>query len=241
MALVAAGGHRVVLVTATRGEEGLVPDDLLDPGEDLGARRTSELSTAAGILGVHRVEFLGYRDSGMMGWAQNEHPDAFWNADVEDAARRLAAIVSSEDADVLTVYDEHGGYGHPDHIQVHRVGHRAAVLAGTGRVYEATMSRERIRELRRSLWTGSRDDLDDASVDAIGMSERDISTVVDVGEVLDVKRAAMAAHASQLAPDSWFLRRDDPVVDAALGSEFFRRVRPELPESFPQGGEHSIV
>ncbi len=106
------------------------------PGESLTERRVAELAASAEILGVDRVEYLGYRDSGMDGEPTNHDAEAFARADVEEAAARLAQILRDERADVLTVYDDHGGYGHPDHVQVHRVGVRAAELAGTRRVYE---------------------------------------------------------------------------------------------------------
>src|SRR5260370_32705356 len=96
------------------------------------------------MLGARGVEFRGYVDSGMMGTAENEKEGSFWTADVDEAAGKLADILRQERADVLTVYDDHGGYGHPDHIQVHRVGRRAAQLAGTPKVYEATMNRDQI-------------------------------------------------------------------------------------------------
>src|SRR5436853_4691571 len=139
MARARAEGHRVVLVTATRGEHGEVADGFLEPGEVLWARRVRETEAAAEILGVSRAEFLGYVDSGMMGTPTNDAPESFWQADIEEAAQRLAAILQEENADILTIYDDHGLYGHPDHIQVHRVGHRAAALAGTPKVYEATI------------------------------------------------------------------------------------------------------
>lgn len=92
-------------------------------------RRVGELAESARILGVARLELLGYRDSGMAGTPANEDPACFWQAPVEEAAARLARILAEERADVLTVYDEHGTYGHPDHVHVHRVGVRAAELA----------------------------------------------------------------------------------------------------------------
>jgi LmbE family N-acetylglucosaminyl deacetylase len=140
-------GHRVVVLYATRGEVGEAPDDLLEPGETLIERRMAEAMRSAEALGVHRVAWLGYRDSGMMGTADNDDPSCFWRADVEEAAARVAAILREEMADVLTVYDENGNYGHPDHIQVHRVGIRAADLAGTPHVLEATISREHVKTL----------------------------------------------------------------------------------------------
>ena len=129
MAKAADDGHTVVLVIATKGEEGEVPDGFLADGEQLGDRRVQETMASAKELGVAAVEFLGYRDSGMIGTATNDDPTCFWRADVEEAAHRLAVLLTEHEADVLTVYDSNGNYGHPDHIQVHRVGVRAAEIA----------------------------------------------------------------------------------------------------------------
>ena len=125
MAKAAKDGHRVVLVVATRGEHGEVDERVLDDdGEELWQRRVKETEASADILGAQRVEFLGYVDSGMIGTPENDKSGSFWTADVDEAAERLANILREENADVLTIYDDHGGYGHPDHIQVHRVGKR---------------------------------------------------------------------------------------------------------------------
>src|SRR5205807_4227599 len=105
---------------------------------------------AAEVLGVARVEFLGYIDSGMAGTPENDAPGSFWTADVAEAATKLARILEEESADVLTVYDERGTYGHPDHIQVHRVGVEAGLLARTPLIYEATIDRDYVRELMRA-------------------------------------------------------------------------------------------
>src|SRR3954451_13587316 len=144
MAKAAKDGHRVVLVVATKGEHGEVPDGFLDSGEQLWERRVKETHASAEILGVARVEFLGYTDSGMIGTPENDLPGSFWTADVEEAASRLATIVRDEHAEVMTTYDDHGAYGHPDHIQVHRVGKRAAELAGVDRVYQSTINRDHL-------------------------------------------------------------------------------------------------
>src|SRR5256886_14836785 len=117
MAKYADEGHRVVLVVATRGEEGEVAEGFLSPGESLADRRVQETEEAARRLGVARVEFLGYLDSGMMGTPENDVAGCFWRADVGEAATKLAALLDEERADVLTVYDENGNYGHPPHIQ----------------------------------------------------------------------------------------------------------------------------
>lgn len=230
MALAAAQGHRVVVVTATDGAVGEVADGFLGTGESLATRRAAELQRAADILGIDKALQLGYRDSGMMGTADNYHPDCFWQVDIEVAASKLAAILAEEDADVLTVYDSYGGYGHPDHIQVHRVGHAAAELAGIGRVYEASMNRDRIKELQAMRPEEAPDaDADDGfDIDKIGLAEAEITTAVDVGAVIDTKRAAMAAHESQIAADSWFLQLPPEAFGNVFGTEWFRRVKPSF-------------
>src|SRR3974390_2015580 len=105
-------GHRVVLVLATRGEHGEVAEGFLADGEELWQRRVTETRASAAILGAQRVEFLGYIDSGMMGTPANDAPGSFWAAPVDEGAKKLAAILQQEQADVLTCYDDIGGYGH---------------------------------------------------------------------------------------------------------------------------------
>src|SRR3546814_8546775 len=155
LAKAAAAGHRTVLVFGTRGEHREVDDGFLDAGETLAGRRVRETHRSAEILGVSRVEFLCYVDSGMMGTPENDQPGSFWTADVEEAAERLAEILRDEQADVLTIYDDHGGYGHPDHIQVQRVGVRAGETAGGEHVFEGTMNREALRRRRESEGTAA--------------------------------------------------------------------------------------
>ena len=147
MAKAAAAGHRVVLVTATGGEMGEPKPGVLKEGEALEDRRAFELAESCKILGVEPPRMLGYRDSGMMDEPSNDDPSCFWQAEVQDAAQKLAAILAEVDAAVLTIYDPHGLYGHPDHIQVHRVGVAAAELVGPHlKIFESTVNRERALE-----------------------------------------------------------------------------------------------
>ncbi|MGQ0837091.1 PIG-L family deacetylase [Actinokineospora sp.] len=215
-------GHRVVLVVATRGEHGEVSDGFLDDGEELWRRRVAETHAAAEILGVSRVEFLGYTDSGMMGEPTNDVPGSFWSAPVEEAAERLAAILAEESADILTVYDDFGGYGHPDHIQVHRVGNRAAELAGTPRVYQATVNSDHLREGMAALREQGADFGPPEDM-KIGKPAALITAQVDVSAYLKHKRAAMRAHASQISEDSFFLAMPDEAFAFAFGTEWFIR------------------
>jgi LmbE family N-acetylglucosaminyl deacetylase len=216
-------GHRVVLVSATKGELGEFAPDALEPGELLVDRRVKELHAAADVLGADRVAFLGYLDSGMAGEPTNDAPGSFASADVDEAAARLAAILEEEHADVLTVYDENGNYGHPDHIQVHNVGVRAAELAGTRRVYEATANRDHLQRLMAQLPRDPDDPDAPADVDTLGVTEDQITTTVDVRDFVDQKRDAMIAHASQIPADSFFLQLPMDAFREAFGWEWFIR------------------
>ncbi len=237
MARAAAEGHRVVLVVATNGDHGEVPDDLAD-GETLVDRRRAETDRSASALGVDRVVWLGYADSGMTGWGQNGDPDNFHQADVDEAAARLQSILDDERADVLTCYDWHGTYGHPDHIKVHHVGVRAAELADAAgrpvRLLEATANRDAmaamIAETRANgIEIGNPDDdADDFDPHAgaddgnpFGEPEAVLTLSVDVSGYVDRKRAAIAAHASQVRDSSFFLEMPDELFAMAFGREWF--------------------
>lgn len=223
----ARAGHRVVLVFATRGEHGEVDEGFLPEGETLGERRERETQASADVLGAARVVFLDFVDSGMIGTPENDVAGSFWSTPVEEAAERLAAILREEEADVLTVYDSDGAYGHPDHIQVHRVGVRGAELAGTRRVLEATMNRDHLRrviEVGRQSGAIPADEIPDVSESStFGRPESAITTRVDVTDVLDAKRASMAAHASQISETSFFLQMPEEAFAATFGYEWFIR------------------
>jgi LmbE family N-acetylglucosaminyl deacetylase len=226
MAKMASEGHRVVLVTATRGELGEVPDGMLEEGETLADLRDGELALACRALGVSRREFLGYRDSGMAGEPSNEDPSCFWKADLEEASQRLASLLKEESAQVLTVYDEHGGYGHPDHIQVHRVGVRAGEIAGIPAVFMATMNRDRVLELRSQAADLGIRDLEEngLQVDSFGEPAARMTAAVDVTGFLAAKKSAMRAHASQISDNSFFLSMPDVAFGLAFGTEWYIRV-----------------
>ena len=217
LAALAAAGHRTVLVTATAGERGLA-DPRFGSGAELAMLRTQELAEAAAAMGCARHEILGYLDSGIDALASGF--DGFAHLEVEPAAERLAAVLRREKADALTVYDPAGGYGHPDHLQVHRVGIRAAELAGTPLVLEATVDPRVL--LAGTPWFP----LLPAGVERTPARDPDRSTFrVDVRPFAGAKRAAIAAHRSQLGPGLRTLRAllalPDPVFRALLGREWF--------------------
>jgi LmbE family N-acetylglucosaminyl deacetylase len=235
IARASAEGHRVVLVVATNGEHGQVPSDLA-PDETLVARRRNELQASADVLKIERVEWLGYADSGMTNWEQNSFPGAFINADTEHAATKLAKILIEENAEILTVYDWHGNYGHPDHIKVHHVGHRAAQLAGTPQVYEMTTNRDFFRQLRDRFRAdpqlvagveGMSDFDPDAPADdgnPLGEPESVITHKVDVTSFCEQKLRAIACHASQVTDTTFFTSMDPDIFRVAFGTEWFIKV-----------------
>jgi LmbE family N-acetylglucosaminyl deacetylase len=246
-------GWRVVLVVATRGEAG---EASRTSSPDLGAHREDETRAAAAVLGVADVAFLGYADSGLPATgdpAATERTDAalvFADAPVEEAAERLARLARAHSATALVAYDEHGIYGHPDHVQVHRVGHAAAVRAGVPTVYEATVDREYLHFVETHLveqahgairlQIGPLDDADtpyapqlDPAGQGLGLAATHlglpsvlIDCTVDVRRVLADKRAAMLAHTSQIPADSPLVDIDEATFAEVYGIEWFRRVGP---------------
>ena len=199
LAKAATDGHRVVLVTATGGGRGLAGSED-GAGAVLARRRVAELTEAAAVLGVHRVVLMGYADSGLH--PDHSDADAFSQVDVDEAAQRLAEILVDEKADVLTVYDANGGYGHPDHVQVHRVGTRAAQLAGTPVVLEATVPAGLFRAalLVMSAVGHVLGRPPPLGTGGIFTSRRQLTHRVRCADQLPAKRAAMAAHKSQQRP-----------------------------------------
>ncbi len=246
MARAAAEGHRVVLVVATDGGEGLAAAQYTG-GAGLATRRMAELEASARILGVARVEHLGYADSGLGPEPLPDPPGAtrFVRADTEEAAARLAAILTEEDADVLLTYDPNGGYGHPDHVKAHAVGMRAASLAGTRRVLQATVPRDticRAIDLAAKVYRFP-PEFDRSSFDRAFSARRDITHRIDVRRHIRAKRAAMRAHASQASAEGGadrtlaaFLRIPRPLFDLVFGREWYVDATAEARETCPVDG-----
>jgi mycothiol conjugate amidase Mca len=248
IAKAAAEGIRTVLVTATRGEEGeiLDPDlDLEEARHRLGAIREAELRRAADILGVEELYFLGFRDSGMAGTPENDNPHNFQNADPEEATSRLVRLIRQTRPDVIVTYDERGGYGHPDHIAVHRTTVAAFDAAGDPnrfpdpdlppwqprKLYYGAFSRsafERMRELfRESNLEENLPPEEDYS--RFTVPDEDITTWVDVRPYRLQKQAALRAHRTQIPEDSPFLNMSDEVAANLAAVESFVRVRSSVP------------
>lgn len=265
MAMYAAQGVPVTLVTCTRGEEGevLVPDLshlAAEHDDDLGAHRETELATAMAILGVTDYRFLGgagrYRDSGMMDTPTNERPDCFWQADVDEAAGYLVAVIREVRPGALATYDDNGGYGHPDHIQTHRVAMRAVELAAdpdfrpdlglawsVPKVYENVTPRSFLQQGIDAMKEAGVDffGTDNAEDLPFGVPDEMATARVDATDFEPVKMKALAAHETQVEVDGPFFALSDHVGSRAWGFEFYRLVQGAAAGPYDEDGRETSL
>jgi N-acetyl-1-D-myo-inositol-2-amino-2-deoxy-alpha-D-glucopyranoside deacetylase len=249
MARYVAEGAAVTLLTCTLGEEGevLVPELAqlaADQADQLGGYRISELAAAMAALEVTDWRFLGgagrYRDSGMMDTPANDKPRAFWRADLAEAVAAAVAVVREVRPQVLVTYDEVGGYGHPDHIQAHRVAMTAVEAAADpgyrpdlgpawdiAKLYWGAMSMNRMREGLRALRaagdTTSFEGMDpDGEMPPFMVPDDQLSAVVVADDFADAKIRAMKAHATQISVDGPFFALSNNIGNQVWGTEFYR-------------------
>jgi LmbE family N-acetylglucosaminyl deacetylase len=247
LARYSAEGVRTVLVTCTDGRCGDGPGGVKpgQPGHDpaaVVAMRRAELEKSCAVLGVGHLEVLGYRDSGMMGWPNNDEPGSFWSTAVDDAAARIAVLLDTYQPDVVVTYDPNGFYGHPDHIQAHRATMAALALRPSTdrapKVYWTTVPRSRLAEfgeVMRNLGA----DWDEPDIGAegeqveIGLPDDEITTWVDTRAYGAQKYDALAAHASQ-SENIFFLRMGREMFTEQLGVETFVRVQDTTGAAVPE-------
>jgi LmbE family N-acetylglucosaminyl deacetylase len=241
LARYAAEGVTTVVVTCTDGRcgdgpAGVKPGEAGHDPEAVVAMRRRELEASCAVLKVTHLETLGYHDSGMMGWPTNTAPGSFWTAEVAGAAQRLAELIRRYRPDVIVTYDENGGYGHPDHIQTHRVTMAAAALAGRqAKVYWSTVPQSWARDIEALLreagieW----DETGEAELPPIGLPDDQITTWVDTTGVSDQKYDALAAHGSQ-SDGAFFLGLGRDRFTQLMGTEAFVRVRDTTGAPLPE-------
>jgi N-acetyl-1-D-myo-inositol-2-amino-2-deoxy-alpha-D-glucopyranoside deacetylase len=268
MARYVAEGAQVTLLTCTLGEEGeiLVPELAqlaADQADQLGGYRMSELAAAMAALGVTDHRWLGgagrYRDSGMMGTPSNAHPRAFWNADLEEAAAHAVAVVREVRPQVLVTYDQNGGYGHPDHIQAHRVAMRAVDAAAdpsfrpelgapwqVSKVYWCAMPRSVIQEgidaMARLGEASPFEGLGDIEEVDFVVPDEVITAAVDARAHAARKDTALRAYPTQITVDGPFFALSNNLGQEVLGTEYYRLVRGERGPAggTPQGWEDDL-
>jgi N-acetyl-1-D-myo-inositol-2-amino-2-deoxy-alpha-D-glucopyranoside deacetylase len=253
MALYADLGAQVTLVTCTRGEEGevLVSDlsHLASSATDsLGQHREVELKDAMAALRVNDFRFLGdhqvkFRDSGMMGTEPNNRPDVFWQADLDLAAAHLVKVIDEVKPHVLITYDEIGGYGHPDHIQAHRVAMRASELAQwkISKIYWNAMPKSVLAEGIAKMKEAGSDFFGAESVDDLPFAKDDslVTAMIDGTEYVDLKMKAMAAHATQIELDGPFFALSNNLGQQVWGHEYYSLVHGEKSQPFDSVGRET--
>jgi N-acetyl-1-D-myo-inositol-2-amino-2-deoxy-alpha-D-glucopyranoside deacetylase len=245
MAQLVEEGVKVTLITCTRGEEGevLVPDlaHLASHNEDkLGAHRALELAAAMMELGVTDHRFLGkYRDSGMLDTPPNQRADCFWRADVEKAAKELALIIDEIKPQVMVTYDEFGGYGHPDHIQTHRVAMRASELSNwqIQKIYWNIMPKSVVQQGMDAMKSLGSDFFGSESVDELPFVKDDsfVTTLIHAPNQVETKMAAMKAHATQITVDGPFFALSNNLGVQVFGDEYYTLVKGEVAPPFAKG------
>jgi N-acetyl-1-D-myo-inositol-2-amino-2-deoxy-alpha-D-glucopyranoside deacetylase len=257
MAMYVAAGYKVTLITCTRGEEGeiLVPELqhlAADKEDGLAQIREVELADAMKALGVTDHRFLGapdhlYRDSGMMGTPSNENSNVFWQADLDSAAQEVVKIILEVKPDVLVTYDEFGGYGHPDHIQAHRVAMRAAELVSPQwdikKIYWNTMPRSVIQKSIDAMKAAGSDFMGVESADDLPFAKPDevVTTHIDGTNFVDQKMKAMASHPTQIALDGPFFALSNNVGLNVWGNEYYTLVKGEKSGPLtPEGWETDL-
>src|SRR3954468_3371275 len=250
MARYVAEGGQGTLLTCTLGEESeiLVPELeqlAAEQADQLGGYRIWELRAAMDALGVTDIRFLGgpgrYRDSGMMGTPANEHPRAFWNADLDEAVAHAVAVVREVRPQVVVTYDENGGYGHPDHIQAHRVAMAAVAAAAdpgyrpdlgqawsAAKVYWCCMPRSVLEQGIEALAAAGEETLFEGVTSAddipFAVSDEEVAAAVDGRAFADRKDAAMRAHPTQITVDGPFFALSTSLGQEVLGIEYYRLV-----------------
>jgi LmbE family N-acetylglucosaminyl deacetylase len=235
LAAYAEQGIRTVLVTCTNGEFGDAPGGV-KPGQDghdeqeVARLRMAELRESCKILGVHDLEVLGYHDSGMHDWDYKDRPDAFCKIPTDEVAARIAGLMERYRPQVVVTYDDKGPYQHPDHVHASEAA--AAAVATTGipaKLYFTAMRTGDWRKIWEALRDLGVDPPDERSIspemrEKMAESERRITTTIDIRPVLQRKRDALLAHASQIN-ESWFSKIPPEVAEVAFGHEHFIRAR----------------
>ena len=253
MALYAALGAQVTLITCTRGEEGEVLTPELthlasSETDSLGEHREIELANAMKALGVTDFRFLAegegkYRDSGMMGTEPNNRADVFWQADLEEASDYLVKVINEVKPHILITYDEIGGYGHPDHIQAHRVAMRASEKSKwqIQKIYWNTMPKSVLAESMAKMKELGSDFFGADNVDDLPFAKEDsfVTTLIDGNSYVDAKMAAMKAHHTQISLDGPFFALSNNLGLQVWGHEYYTLVKGEKSAPFDANGRES--
>ncbi len=236
LARYAAQGAQVYLVCATRGEAGEIADPSLATPENLGQVREGELRCAAETMGVAELIFLDYRDSGMAGTPENQHPQAFINAPAEEVVRSLVKIIRRLKPQVVATFEPNGGYGHPDHIAIHHhtvSAFHAAADPGkypelgpawqASRLFYTAIPRSFFQEMRQRMEALGIDTSEFARFDdpTTGWPDELVHVRVNCSDTVESKWQALNCHRTQFGPGNLFRQLPDDQVKQLMCTESF--------------------
>jgi LmbE family N-acetylglucosaminyl deacetylase len=243
----AASGVQVGLICATRGEVGEISDPSFATPETLGEVRESELRCAAETMGVRELIFLNYRDSGMVGTPENQDPRAFINAPADEVVCYLVSAIRRIRPDVVVTFEPNGGYGHPDHIAIHKHTLSAFHLAADGaystggageqpwqaaRLFYTAIPRSFFEQMRAQLEAAGEDMQQFANFEERGWPDDQVTVTLDVSATVDDKWQALNCHRTQFGPKNLFRRMPEPIVKQMMSREFFAMAWPEPPPGY---------
>ena len=226
LAALVAGGHRVTLVCATNGDVGEISDPALATPESLPSVRQGELRAAMDLTGIQDVRFLNYRDSGMPGWDDNDHPRSLFQAPEDTVVQQVEAVIREINPDLVITHDPTGGYGHPDHVTICR---RTEVAVERCRhdtgplLYYVCFP----RSFFQSMWNkmvelGLRPPFSADDTEALGTPDEEVTTVLDVGRYVAIKKESLERHRTQIERDGPFTKLPEDYMREVMSSEFFQ-------------------
>ena len=233
LAALVAGGHRVTLLCATNGDVGEISDPALATPETLPSVRQGELRAAMDLTGIRDVRFLNYRDSGMPGWDDNQHPSSLFQAPEDQVVAQVAAVIRERRPDLVITHDPTGGYGHPDHVTICKRTESAVERCrdGSGPVlYYVCFPRSFFQRMwNKMMELDLRPPFSADDTDALGTPDEEVTTIIDVSSHVAIKKESLERHRTQIERDGPFSRLPDDFMNEAMSTEFFQMAPSNTP------------
>ena len=228
LAALVAGGHRVTLVCATNGDVGEISDPELATPETLPSVRQGELRAAMDLTGILDVRFLNYRDSGMPGWDDNNHPRSLYQAPEETVVEQVAAVIREIRPDIVITHDPSGGYGHPDHVTISQRTEAAVERCRDENgplLYYVCFPRSFFQLMwNKMMELGLRPPFSADDTEALGTPDDEVTTTLDVGRYVALKKESLERHRTQIERDGPFSQLPEEFMNEIMSSEFFQLV-----------------
>lgn len=226
LAALAAEGHRVTLICATNGDVGEISDPVLATPETLPSVRQGELRSAMDLTGIPDVRFLNYRDSGMVGWDDNNHPRSLFQAPAEKVVRQVEAVIRELRPDLVITHDPTGGYGHPDHVTICQRTEAAVERCRDEEgplLYYVCFPRSFFQRMwNKMIELGLRPPFSADDTEALGTPDSEVTTVLNVGRYVTTKKESLERHRTQIERDGPFSQLPQEFMDEIMSTEFFQ-------------------